>query len=230
MTEVVKFAAEARENVGTSAARALRREGKIPAVIYGGNEKEVLVSLPIKEFSQEYTKGSFKTKLVELNINGKTITVLPKVVELHPVTDAPEHADFLRIGKDTTVRLFITVKVINEDKSIGIKKGGIVNMVHRSIEFACHPAKIPHHIEVDVGSLDIGQNVHINDVKLPEGCQPVDKSNFTVISIAGRAAEDETAKAATAEATAATPAAATPAAAKGAPAKPAAAAKPAAKK
>lgn len=212
MTEMVKFSGELRESTGTGAARALRNAGMIPAVIYGGNEAAQSIAIGLKEFNKEYQKGSIKTKLIELNINGKSMLALPKVIDLHPVTDLPDHIDFLRVDKDTTVRVLVNVKVTNEDKSIGVKKGGIVNIVHRSILFECHPGKIPNHIEVDVGSLDIGHNVHINDIKLPEGVKPVDSTNFTVVSVMGRASEDESKSAASAEAAA--PAASAPAAAK----------------
>jgi len=232
MTEVVKFTVESRETVGTGAARAHRRAGMLPGIIYGGKDAGQKIVLSLKEFNREYQKGSFHTKLVELVHGGKAITALPKAIQLHPVTDIPEHVDFLRVGKDTTVRIFINIKVINEDKSIGIKKGGIVNIVHRAIEFACHPSNIPHNIEIDVGGLDIGQNVHINDILLPKGVTPVDQSNFTIVSVMGRAAEEEkpaevtaaaTTDAAAPGATTAAPgaAAATPAAADKAAAKPA---------
>lgn len=191
MTDFVKFEAVARDNSGKGAARALRRDGRIPAIIYGGSEKTVMVSLPMKELNVELNKGGFRTKLVELTLNGKQLTVLPKELQKHPVTDAPEHLDFLRIGKDTIVVVAVPVKIINEDKSIGIKKGGIVNLVHRTFDFQCHPTKIPHFIEVDVSGLDIGGNLHISDLKLPEGVVPVDKTNFTVVSLAMRVEEKE---------------------------------------
>lgn len=229
MTEVVKFTVESRESVGTGAARAHRRAGMLPGIIYGGKDAGQKIVLSLKEFNREYQKGSFHTKLVELVHGGKAITALPKAIQLHPVTDIPEHVDFLRVGKDTTVRIFINIKIINEDKSIGIKKGGIVNIVHRAIEFACHPSNIPHHIEIDVGGLDIGQNVHINDILLPEGVTPVDQTNFTIVSVMGRVAEEEKKTEAAAD-TAPGAAAAAPGAAAAPAAAGAAAAKPAEKK
>lgn len=229
MTEVVKFTVESRESVGTGAARAHRRAGMLPGIIYGGKDAGQKIVLSLKEFNREYQKGSFHTKLVELVHGGKAITALPKAIQLHPVTDIPEHVDFLIVGKDTTVRIFINIKIINEDKSIGIKKGGIVNIVHRAIEFACHPSNIPHHIEIDVGGLDIGQNVHINDILLPEGVTPVDQTNFTIVSVMGRVAEEEKKTEAAAD-TAPGAAAAAPGAAAAPAAAGAAAAKPAEKK
>ncbi|MFI4984218.1 MAG: 50S ribosomal protein L25/general stress protein Ctc [Rickettsiales bacterium] len=213
MTDFVKFEAIARENSGKGAARAIRRDGRIPAIIYGGSENAVMVSLPMKELNVEINKGGFRTKLVELTLNGKQITVLPKELQKHPVTDAPEHLDFLRVGKDTIVVVAVPMKVVNEDKSIGIKKGGIVNLVHRTFDFECHPTNIPHAIEVDVSNLDIGGNLHINDITLPKGITPVDKTNFTVASLNLRAEEKEP-EAGAVDTAAATPAAgAAPAAA-----------------
>lgn len=212
MTDFVKFEAATRDDSGKGAARALRRDGRIPAIIYGGTEKPIMVSLPMKELNVEINKGGFRTKLVELTLNGKQITVLPKELQKHPVTDSPEHLDFLRVGKDTIVVVAVPVKIINEDKSIGIKKGGIINLVHRTFDFECHPTNIPHYIEVDVGSLDIGGALHINDITLPKGVAPVDKTNFTVASLALRVEEKAPEPTEVAAATPATPVAAAPAA------------------
>jgi large subunit ribosomal protein L25 len=204
MTEILKFNAESREKSGTGSSRELRRNGKIPGIVYGNNEKELQIALPLNQFNTEYQKGSFRTKLVELTLNGKNITVIPKEVQVHKVTDIPQHVDFIRVSKDTTVKIAVSVRIINEDKAPGIKRGGVVNIVHRNIDLLCHPSNIPHHIELDISGLEIGHSLHINDVKLPEGVVPADKSNFTVVSIAGRTAEDEKAtEAATTEAAAA---------------------------
>lgn len=207
MTQIVSLSVEKRTSVGTGAARALRREGKIPGVVYGGNEPSESIALSLKQFNQQYQKGSFQTKLIELDFGKNKITVLPKKVDLHVVTDIPQHVDFIRISKDTTVRIAVNIKVINEDKSLGIKRGGVLNLVHRTIDLLCHPEKIPAYIEVDIGSLDIGHNLHMSAIKLPEGISPADSSDFTVISITGRSAEEEKASGAGVDSTAATPAA-----------------------
>jgi large subunit ribosomal protein L25 len=222
MTEVVQFIAELKPLSGKGSARSARLQGKVPAIIYGNNQKEVMLSLSLKEIEKEYLKGGFRTRLVEIQLGGEKINALPREIQLHPVTDKPIHVDFLRVGKDTTVRVMVGIRVINEDKSPGVKKGGIVNLVHRSFEFECHPANIPNHLDIDIAGLDIGDNVHITDLKLPQGVKPVEKGNFTLISITGRTSEEDKASAAPAEG-AATPAAAAAPAAK-------AAAKPAAKK
>jgi large subunit ribosomal protein L25 len=217
MTETLRFEAELKEIAGKGSARAARREGKVPCVVYGGKGGQVMFNLQANKLDAEIKKGGFRTKLVDIVLDGKTITTLPKEMQLHPVTDAPEHVDFLRIDKNTIVKVAVAIKVLNEDKSPGVKRGGVVNVVHRTVMFECHPSNIPHHIEVDVGSLEIGHNVHITSIKLPEGVKPVDKTNFTVVSITGRTEESD--KPTVAADAAATPAAATPAAgAKAAPA------------
>jgi large subunit ribosomal protein L25 len=215
MTDTIKFDAELKEASGTGSARAVRRGGKVPCVMYGGNEKELMFTLPMNKLDAEIKKGGFRTKIVEINLGGKTLMTLPKAFQLHPVTDAPEHVDFLRIGKDTIVNIDLPIKLINEDKSPGLKRGGVVNVVHRTVPFQCHPSNIPHHIEVDIGQLEIGHTIHISAIKLPEGITPVEKSDFTVVSITGRTEEVEQTAAPTAEATTAAGAAASPSAAAG---------------
>jgi len=208
MTDIVRFEAELKEEAGKGAARAARRAGRVPCVIYGGNEKEVMLTIPVNKLDKEIKKGGFRTNIVEIKMGGKTITTLPKEFQLHPVSDLPEHVDFLRIGKDTTVKVGVTVKVIDEDKAPGIKRGGIINIVSRVIEFECHPSKIPHNIEVSLAGLEIGDNIHISKIKLPEGISPVSKEDFTVVSITGRTEETDELKTADApvEEEAATPA------------------------
>lgn len=193
MTEVVKFSAEIKQGTGRGASRALRRDGRLPAVIYGGSDEPEMVSLSLNEFTKEYQKGGIKTRPVEIAAGKKTISAITKVIQTHPVTDVPVHIDFLRIGKDTVVNVDITIRVINEDKSPGVKKGGIANIVSRKVAFLCHPSSIPHHIEIDLADLEIGHIVHINDIKLPEGVKPADKSNFTLLTIIGRTEEVEAA-------------------------------------
>ncbi len=219
MTETLRFEAELKARAGKGSARAARREGKVPCVMYGGKEEQLMFNLSSNKLDTEIKKGGFKTRLVEIVLNGKTITTLPKAIQFHPVTDMPEHVDFLRINKDTSVKVGLTIKVVGEEKSPGVKRGGVVNVVHRTIMFECHPTKIPHHIEVDVSALEIGHNLHISKIKLPEGVKPVDKTDFTVISITGRTEESDQPAAA-----AATPEAAATPAGKAAPASKAAAA------
>lgn len=199
MTEIVKFNIESKEKAGKSSAKQLRKLGQVPATIYGEDKAPEMFSLSLNEFVKEYQKGGIRTRLAELDLAGKKISAIVKEVQLHPVSDAPLHIDFLRVGKDTTVKVAVPVRISNEDKAPGVKKGGIVNLVHRKIDLVCHPSKVPAQIEVSIEGMEIGQNVHINDIKLAEGVAPLDSSNFTVLSIMGRT-EDEATPAATAAA------------------------------
>ena len=191
MTEILKFEATERNVAGTGSSRALRRNGLIPVIIYGDNKKEVKASLPLNSFKTEYFKGGMKTKLVELNLGGEKITALPKDIQVDPVTDSPIHVDLLRIGKDSTVEVAIAVRTLNEEKAPGIKKGGAINIAHRELVLKCHPAKIPHHIEIDVSSMDIGQSIHLKDITLPEGCEASESPDVTLLSMVGRVEESE---------------------------------------
>jgi large subunit ribosomal protein L25 len=201
-----------RELSGKGAARSLRREGKIPGIVYGKGQEGVRISLPLKEVAMEYAKGRFRSRLVELKFSDKSIKALPKDLQFNPVTDMIEHVDFIKVEAGTPLRVQIPVKISGQERSIGIKRGGVLNIVRHEIEFLCAPESIPTHIEINIQSVDIGHSVHINDIELPEGVTPAIKRNFTIATIAGRGkAEEETPAAAAAAA--ATPAAAAPAAA-----------------
>jgi large subunit ribosomal protein L25 len=241
----IALEATLRDSTGTGSARALRTAQRIPAVIYGEGEKPLHVSLPIKEVSLNCTKKAFKSTVIEITLNGKKILTLPREVQLNPVSDKPEHVDLQIISSKRPTKVFVPVKVTGQQKSPGVKRGGVLNIVRREIEFFCEPGKIPSEIEFDVSTLEIGRSVHINDIALPQGITAVIKRNFTLATIVGKGSDDEagaTADAATAAAASAASAAAGAPAAAGAAgaagakpaagaAKPAAgAAKPAAKK
>jgi large subunit ribosomal protein L25 len=198
MTEHAVFSAELKNDKGTGAARAVRAQNRIPAIVYGG-VTQTMISLPLKEFVKEYNKGNIQSKIFELDLGSKKITVIPREVQTHPVTDVPEHVDFQEITEDTLIKVAIHVKAINDDKCPGIKKGGVMNIAQRVINFRCRPNSIPKHLEVDVSGLEIGYNVHINDIKLPTGITPIDKTNFVILSISGRAEEKEVAAEASAD-------------------------------
>ena len=188
MTENIVLTAELRNSSGTGAARALRKEGKIPAIIYGGKDQKA-ISLSNKEFLKEYEKSNIFSKIIEMNIDKKVIKLITREVQMHPVKDVPMHVDFQEIVKGMVVKTTVTVKVINKEKCPGIKKGGVLNIVHRTIEFSCPPEKIPPYIEVNIEGYEIGDNIHIEDLNLPKELKPIEKGNFTVITIAGRTAD-----------------------------------------
>jgi large subunit ribosomal protein L25 len=178
--------ASVREGAGKGVARALRREGKVPAVLYSKQDKPMSLAMPLKEVTLEYKRGRFRSRLIDINLDGKTVQALPKEVQFHPVTDIIEHVDFMRVEKGVPIRVQVPVHCIGQEKSVGIKRGGVLNIVRHEIEFTCAPESIPTHIEVNVMDMDIGHSVHINDIKLPTGVVPVIKRNFTVATVAGR--------------------------------------------
>ena len=240
------LAVQGRDRAGKGAARATRRQGLVPAVIYGGSQEASLIALEPKILVALMHDPAFKTNIFEVEINGKKQRTMAMDVQLDPVSDKPLHADFRRIEKDTVVRVPIPVRFLNEGASPGIKLGGVVNVVRHDIEVRGKPDDLPDHIDIDLTGLKIGDSVHIDSVTLPKGIKQTIARNFTICTIAPptvMTAEDEaaaTTAAATAAEGAAAPAAAAAGAAPGAaapaagakgaaPAKGAAAAAPAAK-
>lgn len=224
MRDVTTIAAEARSRAGKGTARATRLNGRVPGVIYGEKQTPELISIESRDLLKEMHKGSFFSRLFSVNIGGKTERVLARDVQLDPVTDRPIHVDFQRVGKDSKIRLFIPVHFLDQEKSPGLKKGGVLNIVRHEVEFFVQPDNIPESISISLDGMDIGHSIHISAFTLPAGLKAVINRDFTVATIAAPTKEDETApKAEAAAAPAAAPAA-------GAKAAPAAAAKPAAKK
>ncbi len=201
--------AEAREQVGKGSARAVRRDGKVPAVIYGDKQPPLAIALSYKEIFYKIHGGGFLTTVATIDVDGKKIQVLPKDYQLDSVRDFPMHVDFLRVGKNTLVSVDIPVHFINEEKSPGIKRGGVLNVVRHEVEFLCPANAIPEFITIDLDGTEIGQSLHISSVKLPEGVKPViSDRDFTIATIAGSSAmkSEEGGAAAEAAAPAAEPA------------------------
>ena len=181
--------AEARERVGKGSARAVRRNGKIPAVIYGEKKPPLAIALSYKEIYYKIHGGGFMTTIATIDVGGEKIQVLPKEYQLDPVRDFPMHVDFLRVGKDTIVTVFVPVRFINEEKSPGIKRGGVLNVVRHEVEFHCPATAIPDSITLDLDGTDIGDALHISAVKLPEGVVPViSDRDFTIATVVGSSA------------------------------------------
>lgn len=184
MTQVVKMTVEAREGTGKGPARAARRANKVPGVIYGNKEAPVAINITPGEITRHYHAGGFFTKLMDLELNGKTVRTLPRDLQMHPVNDQILHADFLRVTDKTRIRVSVPVHVKNEAKCPGLKAGGVLNLVEHAIEVTCLAGNIPAYFEVDVDGMEINTSVHINDMKLPEGVKPVIQDrNFTVVAI-----------------------------------------------
>ena len=169
MSDALTLPAEARERAGKGASRAIRREGRTPAVIYGGKEEPLMIHVETKELVRQLMTGHFMNSIVEIELGGKVIRTLPKDVALHPVTDRPTHADFFRLSKDSTVEVQVPVVFINEENSPGLKKGGVLNIVRHELELVCPNDSIPEEIHIDVTGKDVGDAIHISEVTLPEG-------------------------------------------------------------
>jgi large subunit ribosomal protein L25 len=184
MVEMITFAAEVREAAGKGPARALRRSGRVPAVIYGERKDQAMVSLEARALRRQLGNPRFFSTLCALQVEGETVRVLPRDVQLHPVTDDPLHADFVRVSAGTTVEVEVRVVFINEDISPGLKRGGVLNIVRREVELRCPADAIPAEITVDLQAFDIGDSVHISHVALPEGVRPtITDRDFTVATI-----------------------------------------------
>jgi large subunit ribosomal protein L25 len=217
MSELISLKATARPRAGKGAARQARRDGNVPAVIYGDQKTPETINLEYNELWKQVLKGRFTSTAIELDVEGKKHIVLARDVQVDPVRDKPLHVDFQRVGKDGIIRVSIPVRFIHEALSPGLKRGGVLNIVRHNIEIFCPYDKIPDFFEASLEGLEIGRSVHVSALKLPDNVTPVIKSrDFTIATIAGALkGEEETT---TTTAAAATPdAAAAPAAdAKGA--------------
>ena len=192
MADAYEIAATARDRVGKGAARALRRERKIPAVIYGDKKPPVPIAIDYKEMMLRLHAGGFLTTVATVNVDGKKTKVIPRDYQLDPVRSFLVHIDFLRIAKGATLTLEIPVNFLNEEDCEGLKRGGVLNVVRHAIELVCPADDIPENIEVDLAGLDIGDSIHISAVSLPEGIEPtITDRDFTIATIAAPASLKE---------------------------------------
>jgi large subunit ribosomal protein L25 len=189
MTATKTIKAEARDRAGKGAARALRREHKIPAVIYGAKQPPVGIALSGNDMFILLNAGGFLTTIFEIDVNGKTERAIPRDYQLDPVKGHLIHIDFLRVSKDSVVTVTVPVHTINEDKAPGLKDGGVLNLAH-TVELSVSAENIPEAIEVDLSGLAIGDSVHISQIKLPNGAKPTHHEDFTVASVSAPAAEE----------------------------------------
>ena len=201
MVEMITFAAEVRAIAGKGPARALRRAGRVPAVVYGERKEQEMVSLEARALRRQLANPHFFNTLCSLQVNGEAVRVLPRDVQLHPVTDDPIHADFVRVSAGATVEVEIPVVFVNEDTSPGLKRGGVLNIVRREVELVCPADAIPGELTVDLAAFDIGDSVHISHVRLPEGARPtITDRDFTIATISAPTVVAEEAEAALAAA------------------------------
>jgi large subunit ribosomal protein L25 len=184
MAELTSLAAEPREGVGKGAARSLRRAGRVPAVIYGDEAPQEMISLEARQLRRVLHSARFFSTLCNLQVNGQAVRVLPREVQLHPVTDAPLHVDFVRVGRGATITVTVPVVFAHEEASLGLKRGGVLNIVRRELELLCPADSIPGEIVVDLKEADIGDSLHISQVALPEGVRPaIGDRDFTIATI-----------------------------------------------
>ena len=184
MSDALTLPAEARERAGKGASRQLRREGRVPAVIYGGKEEPTMIHVEAKELVRQLGTGHFMNSIVTIELGGKKVRTLPKDVAVHPVTDRPEHVDFLRLGKNAKVEVMVPVVFANEEKAPGLKKGGVLNIVRHELDLICEADKIPSEIEIDVTGKDVGDSIHISEVTLPAGSESaITDRDFTIATL-----------------------------------------------
>ena len=184
MSDQLTLSAETRDRAGKGASRALRREGRVPAVIYGGKEDPIMIHVEEKELVKQLMTGHFMNSIVEVEIGGKKVKTLPKDVALNPVTDRPEHADFFRLAKGGKIEVSVPVVFLNEEASPGLKKGGVLNVVRHELELVCDNDKIPGEIEVDVTGKEVGDSIHISEVQLPAGSESaITDRDFTIATL-----------------------------------------------
>jgi large subunit ribosomal protein L25 len=225
MATVKELKATARPKSGKGAARAERRAGRVPGVIYGDNQPPVTISVDDAELRQRILAGRFLTTIYDIDLEGKKHRVIPRDFHLDPVRDFPIHVDFMRLGEGATIRVSVPLHVANGDASPGVKRGGTINIVTHTIDIECSVENIPPFIEVDASTLEISYSLHLSDIKLPAGVKSLSREDATLVTIvppSGYAEEMKAAAAAAAGGAAAPAAGAAPAAAGASAAAPAA--------
>lgn len=189
MAEAIEFKATTRARVGTGGARETRRNGLLPAIIYGDKQEPLSIALDYNEIFLQFHKGRFLTTVFDIAVDGKKSRVIPREVQFDPVRDFPIHVDFLRVSEHSKVRVGVPVQFINEEGSPGLKRGGILNIVRHEIEVLAPAGAIPDMISVDLDGIEIGGSVHISAIKLPDGVVPtITDRDFTIATVVGAAA------------------------------------------
>ncbi|MGY3620874.1 50S ribosomal protein L25/general stress protein Ctc [Bradyrhizobium sp. USDA 10063] len=218
MATVKELKATARPKSGKGAARAERRAGRVPGVIYGDNKPPLTISVEDRELRQRILAGRFLTTLFDIDLEGKKHRVIPRDYHLDPVKDFPLHVDFMRLGEGATIRVSVPLHVINAETAPGVKRGGTVNIVTHTIDLECSVENIPQYIDADVGALEISYSLHLSDIKLPKGVKALSREDATLVTIVPPSGYAEEQKAAAAGAAAPAAGAAAPAAGAAAPA------------
>jgi len=185
MAQTHQLNAEVRERAGKGAARATRRAGRVPAVIYGNKQEPVLISVDPVDLMKELQQPGFFSHVYEIAVGGETYKVLARDLQVHPINDLPTHVDFMRFSKKTRLAVDVYVEFINEDQCPGLKEGGVLNVVRHEVELRCSPDAIPESLSADLSGLEIGDTLHISGIPLPEGAElTITDRDFTVATIA----------------------------------------------
>ena len=192
MSDTLTLSASKRDRAGKGSARAARRNGEIPAVIYGDRKEPLSITINANEFRKLINQPGILSQLLNITVDGSENSVLTRDIQFHPVTDVPLHADFLRVSKGAKIAVMVAVEFINEDKSQGLKTGGILNVVRHEVELECPANAIPENIVVDLDGTNVGDSIHISAIALPDGVTPtISDRDFTVATIAAPASESE---------------------------------------
>jgi large subunit ribosomal protein L25 len=185
MADIITLVAESRQRSGKGTAREARRNGRIPAIIYGNKEEPVSITVERRVLEQELGKSGFFIRLLDVDIDGTKHRVLPRDTQYHPVTDIPMHVDFLRYSADRKITVEVPVHFLNEPESPGLKSGGVLNIVRHTIEVLCTADQIPEGFDIDLTGLEIGDSVHASTLGLPQGVElTITDRDFTIATIA----------------------------------------------
>jgi large subunit ribosomal protein L25 len=193
MAEAREIKASARPHAGKGGARAIRRAGRVPGVLYGDKREPQNIDLDFKDLSLAVGRGKFLSTVHDLSLDGSNYRVIPREVQLDPVKDTPVHVDFQRVGPGARIRVNVPVRFVNEALSPGLKRGGVLNIVRHEVEVTAPADAIPDYFEFNLEGLEIGRSVHISATTMPDGVRPtIINRDFTVATIAGHKIEDET--------------------------------------
>jgi large subunit ribosomal protein L25 len=217
MASVLELKATVRPKGGKGAARAARRSGNVPGVIYGENKPPILVQIDHAELRKRIYAGRFLTTLFHVDVDGTKHRVIPRDFQLDPIKDQPVHVDFLRVAEGALIRVNVAVHVLNAEQSPGVKRGGAVNVVTHTVQVMCPAESIPTAIDVDISDVDINHSKHLSDVKLPPNVRVIAQGDITLVTVVPPSGYAEELKAAADQAAASAAAAAAAAAAGTAP-------------
>jgi large subunit ribosomal protein L25 len=195
MSDIKQIKAVARDRAGKGAARAVRRQGQVPAVIYGGGQAAEAIALDFNQTKQLIFAGHFLTTVFEIDVDGKTTRAIPRDYQLDPVRDFPMHIDFLRLSAGQMIKVVVPVHVVGQESSPGVKRGGTLQIVEHSVELLVPSDAIPDYVEASVADLDIGSSIHLSDITLPNGAKATSTENVTLVTVSG-VKEEEAAPAA----------------------------------